>query len=379
MQMFDEVKEAYTFDDVLLIPNYSNVLPSEVCVKTKLTQQIDLNIPLISASMDTVTESAMAIAMALVGGIGIIHKNMELNKQAEQIQTVKNFSFDQSEFPNATVGPSAQLLCGAAIGPTPDMLIRLELLVNAGVDVVIIDTAHGHSKGVLESVSVIKTKYPKLSVIAGNIATPEATNDLIEMGADAVKVGIGPGSICTTRIICGVGVPQFSAIVACSHAAKMKEIPVIADGGIRYSGDIVKALAAGASTCMIGSLFAGTNEAPGTAEVIGGISYKNYRGMGSLAAMVKGSSDRYFQSATSKFVPEGVEGLIPCCGAASEVIYQLIGGLKSGMGYVGAKTLVELYEKSKFVKQSALGLRESHPHNITIKHHAPNYKEGAVS
>lgn len=476
------LKQAYTFDDVLLVPNKSEVLPREVSLVTNLTKKIKLSIPLMSASMDTVTESKMAIAIAREGGIGIIHKNMSIEEQASEVDKVKRqengvitdpfylspentisdamdlmgkyrisgvpvtvhgklvgiitnrdtvFEKDYSrkisevmtkdnlitapedttieeaknilkthkieklplvddnfnlrglitikdiekvkKFPNSAKDAKGRLLCGAAVGVTHDMIERVDALVKAGVDVITLDTAHGHSKGVIEGVKTIKEKYPELQIIAGNIATKEAVKDLAEAGADCVKVGIGPGSICTTRIISGVGVPQLTAVMDCAEEAKKIGIPIIADGGIKYSGDVVKALAAGASVVMLGSLLAGCDEAPGEVEMYQGRSYKVYRGMGSLAAMACGSKDRYFQEGSKKLVPEGVEGRVPFRGYVSETLFQLVGGIRSGMGYLGAKNVEELFEKATFVVQSTAGLRESHPHDIVITKEAPNY------
>ncbi|WP_055071562.1 IMP dehydrogenase [Clostridium massiliamazoniense] len=476
------LKQGYTFDDLLLVPNKSEVLPNEVDLKTKLTKKITLNIPLMSASMDTVTESKMAIAIAREGGIGIIHKNMTIEDQAKEVDRVKrqengvitdpfylseehtvrdaldlmsqyrisgvpitkgtklvgiitnrdivfesNYDRKVSEvmtksplitapegtkveealeilkkhkieklplvdgegnlkglitikdiekakaYPNAAKDEKGRLLCGASVGITKDMMERVDALVKVNVDVVTLDTAHGHSRGVIEGVKTIKAKYPDLQIIAGNIATPEATRDLIEAGADCVKVGIGPGSICTTRVVAGVGVPQLTAVMDCAEEGKKYGVPVIADGGLKYSGDIVKALAGGASVAMMGSLFAGCDEAPGEMEIYQGRSYKVYRGMGSLGAMAKGSSDRYFQNGTKKFVPEGVEGRIAYKGPVSETIYQLLGGIRSGMGYLGAKDLETLYETANFIVQTSAGFRESHPHDINITKEAPNY------
>lgn len=476
------LKQAYTFDDVLLVPNKSEVLPNEVSLKTKLTKSITLNIPLMSASMDTVTESKMAIAIAREGGIGIIHKNMTIEEQAREVDRVKRqengvitdpisltanhtvnealdlmaqyrisgvpvtegsklvgiitnrdivFETDYNKkisevmtkaplvtskegtsleealqilrqhkieklplvdddnnlkglitikdiekakaFPNAAKDAKGRLLCGASVGITKDMMERVDALAKAQVDVITLDTAHGHSKGVLEGVKKIKAKYPNLQIIAGNIATAEAVRDLVEAGADCVKVGIGPGSICTTRIVAGVGVPQLTAVMDCVEEARKTGTPVIADGGLKYSGDIVKALAGGAQVAMMGSLFAGCEEAPGEMEIYQGRSYKVYRGMGSLGAMEKGSSDRYFQNGTKKFVPEGVEGRIAYKGHVADTIYQLLGGIRSGMGYLGAATLEDLYENATFVTQTSSGIRESHPHDINITKEAPNY------
>ncbi len=479
------IKQAYTFDDVLLVPNKSEVLPKDVNFKTNLTKTIELNLPLMSAGMDTVTESKMAIAMAREGGIGIIHKNMSIEAQANEVDTVKRqengvivnpfsigkdnlikdalaimsryrisgvpvtedgrlvgivtnrdiaFEIDYSKkvsevmtsenlvtafegtsieeakailakhkieklplvdkdfnlkglitikdiqktikFPNAAKDSRGRLRCGAAVGVTADMMDRVDALYNAGVDVITIDTAHGHSKGVIDAVKSVKAKYPELQVIAGNVATAAATVELIEAGADCVKVGIGPGSICTTRVVAGVGVPQLTAVMDCVDAAEPYGVPVIADGGLKYSGDIVKALAAGAKICMMGSMFAGCEEAPGQIEMYQGRSYKVYRGMGSLGAMAAGSKDRYFQEEGKKLVPEGVEGRIPFKGTVIDTIYQLVGGIRSGMGYLGAPTLNDLYETATFVIQTSAGFRESHPHDISITKEAPNYSVG---
>ena len=480
--MVQIIKTAYTFDDVLLVPNKSEILPNEVSLKTKLTKKISLNIPLMSASMDTVTESKMAIAMAREGGIGIIHKNMTIAEQAMEVDRVKrqengvitdpiflnedntvkqalelmakyrisgvpvtrgtklvgiitnrdivfetNYDKKINEvmtksplitakegttleealeilkkhkieklplvddennlkglitikdiekakaYPNAAKDSKGRLLCGASVGITNDMMERVEALVKANVDVITLDTAHGHSKGVIEGVRKIKSVYPELQIIAGNIATAEAVRDLVEAGADCVKVGIGPGSICTTRVVAGVGVPQLTAVMDCVEEGRKYGVPVIADGGLKYSGDIVKALAAGAQVCMMGSMLAGCEESPGETEIYQGRTYKVYRGMGSLAAMEKGSSDRYFQNGTKKFVPEGVEGRVAYKGPVADTLFQLLGGIKSGMGYLGAPTLDDLYENAKFVVQTSSGIRESHPHDINITKEAPNY------
>ncbi|WMJ79604.1 IMP dehydrogenase [Clostridium sp. MB40-C1] len=476
------LKQAYTFDDVLLVPNKSEILPKDVSLKTNLTNKIKLNIPLMSASMDTVTESKMAIAMAREGGIGIIHKNMSIERQASEVDKVKRqengvitdpfylspdntieealslmsryrisgvpitidgklvgiitnrdilFETDYSKkidevmtkeqlitasegttveeakellkkhrieklplvdkdnnlkglitikdiekvkkFPNAAKDERGRLLCGAAVGVTKDMMQRVDALVKAGVDVITIDTAHGHSMGVIEAVKEVKVKYPELQIIAGNVAMPEAVKDLIKAGADCVKVGIGPGSICTTRVVAGVGVPQLTAVMDCVEEANKYNIPIIADGGIKYSGDIVKALAAGAKVAMMGSMLAGCGEAPGEMEIYQGRSYKVYRGMGSLGAMACGSKDRYFQEDSKKLVPEGIEGRVPYKGSLADTIFQLLGGIRAGMGYLGAATLENLYENAKFVVQTSAGLRESHPHDISMTKEAPNY------
>ncbi|NFB32067.1 IMP dehydrogenase [Clostridium botulinum] len=476
------IKQAYTFDDVLLVPNKSEVLPKEVNLGTNLTKKIKLNIPLMSAGMDTVTESKMAIAMAREGGMGIIHKNMTIAEQSSEVDKVKrqengviadpfylspnntiqdalnlmsryrisgvpitkeeklvgiitnrDILFENNyekkieevmtkenlitapenttigeakdilkshkieklplvdkdnnlrglitikdiekvkKFPNSAKDSRGRLLCGAAVGVTKDMMERVDALVKAQVDIITVDTAHGHSKGVIEGVKKIKEKYPDIQIIAGNVATAEATRDLINAGADCIKIGIGPGSICTTRVVAGVGVPQLTAVMDCVEEANKYGISVVADGGIKYSGDIVKALAAGAKAVMMGSMFAGCAEAPGETEIYQGRSYKVYRGMGSLAAMACGSKDRYFQEDNKKLVPEGVEGRVPFKGPVMETIYQMLGGIRSGMGYLGSATLNDLYEKATFVIQTSSGIRESHPHDISITKEAPNY------
>jgi len=480
-----EIPHAYTFDDVLLVPAESHVLPSEVSLVTRLTDTITLNAPLVSAAMDTVTEHQAAITMAREGGIGIIHKNMPPALQAREVERVKKsesgmihdpvtVTEDQSvgevqqlmaeykisglpvlrgetlvgivtnrdlrfvsdpelrvrdvmtpqgklvtapegisiehskgllhqhriekllvvdgegklkglitikdiekirKYPHAAKDSMGRLLVGAAIGIGGDFLARAEALVRAGVDVLALDSAHGHSAGVIRSVAEVKASYPAVPVIAGNVATGEATAALIKAGANAVKVGVGPGSICTTRIVAGVGVPQLSALSACCLEARQHGIPVIADGGIKFSGDITKAIGIGAHAVMIGSLFAGTDETPGETFLYQGRKYKGYRGMGSLGAMKQGSSDRYFQEgASSKLVPEGIEGKVPYRGLLSEVIYQLLGGLRSGMGYVGAATVEELHRRARFVRISPAGLRESHVHDVIITREAPNYR-----
>ncbi|GIO28203.1 IMP dehydrogenase [Ornithinibacillus bavariensis] len=480
-------KEGLTFDDVLLLPAKSEVLPREVSVSTILSPNLKLNAPIISAGMDTVTEATMAIAMARQGGLGIIHKNMSIEEQAEQVDRVKRsesgvitnpffltpehqvfaaehlmgkyrisgvpivnnedekklvgiitnrdlrFIQDYSiaiadvmtsedlvtapvgttleeaekilqkykieklplvnekgvlkglitikdiekviEFPNAAKDAQGRLLVGAAVGVTGDSMKRIEALVTAGVDVIVIDTAHGHSQGVIEQVKKVRAAYPELDIIAGNVATAEATKALIEAGATIVKVGIGPGSICTTRVVAGVGVPQITAIYDCAIAAKEYGVPVIADGGIKYSGDITKAIAAGAHAVMLGSLFAGVSESPGETEIFQGRRYKVYRGMGSVAAMKAGSKDRYFQDAedTKKLVPEGIEGRVAYKGPLADTVHQLIGGLRSGMGYCGAPTIEALRTEAQFIRITNAGLRESHPHDVQITKEAPNY------
>ncbi|MBE5898636.1 MAG: IMP dehydrogenase [Lachnospiraceae bacterium] len=474
-----------TFDDVLLVPQYSEVTPNLINLETHLTKKIKLNIPMMSAAMDTVTEHRMAIAMARQGGIGIIHKNMSIEMQADEVDKVKRsengvisdpfsltpdntikdaddlmakfrisgvpitksekdktlvgiitnrdlkFETDfskkisesmtseglitapvgitledakkilakarkeklpivdennilrglitikdiekQIKYPDSAKDSQGRLLCGAGVGITGDMMERVAALVDAKVDVIVLDSAHGHSKNIIDAVKKVKSAYPDLQVIAGNIATAEAANALIDAGADAVKVGIGPGSICTTRVVAGIGVPQISAIMEVFEVTKKRDIPIIADGGIKYSGDMTKALAAGGSVCMMGSMFAGCDESPGTFELFQGRKYKVYRGMGSIAAMENGSKDRYFQEGAKKLVPEGVEGRVAYKGSLEDVVFQLIGGIRSGMGYCGCPTIPELQERAKFVKISAASLKESHPHDIHITKEAPNY------
>ncbi|GAA0701230.1 IMP dehydrogenase [Paraclostridium ghonii] len=477
------LKEGLTFDDVLLVPQRSEVLPKDVCTQTQLTKTIKLNIPLMSAGMDTVTESKMAISMARQGGIGIIHKNMSIEEQALEVDKVKrsesgvivdpfflskdhtiqdaddimarykisgvpivddnnkligiitnrdikfedDFSkkledvmtkenlvtaregislneaqqilkkhkieklpiVDESghlkglitikdiekkiQYPNSAKDSQGRLLCGAALGISADLMDRVDALVKANVDVVVLDSAHGHSMGVINALKKVKERYPNLQIIAGNVATAKATEDLIQAGADCVKVGIGPGSICTTRVVAGIGVPQVTAVMDCAEVGHKYEVPVIADGGIKFSGDIVKALAAGASICMMGSMFAGTEESPGETVLYRGRSYKTYRGMGSIGAMEKGSKDRYFQNDAKKLVPEGVEGMVAYKGKAEEIVYQMMGGIRAGMGYCGSATIKDLMENAEFIKITAASLKESHPHDITITKEAPNY------
>ncbi len=476
------IGEGITFDDVLLVPSYSEVIPNQVDLTTYLTSRIKLNIPLMSAGMDTVTEYRMAIAMARQGGIGIIHKNMSIEAQAEEVDKVKRsengvitdpfylspehtlrdadelmgkfrisgvpitegkklvgiitnrdlkFEEDfskkikecmtsenlvtakegttmleakkilakarveklpivdddfnlkglitikdiekQIKYPNSAKDTQGRLLCGAAVGITANVLDRVKALMKAHVDVVVLDSAHGHSANVIRCVKMIKEAYPDLQVIAGNVATGDATRALIEAGVDAVKVGIGPGSICTTRVVAGIGVPQISAIMDCYAVAKEYGIPIIADGGIKYSGDITKAIAAGGSVCMMGSMFAGCDESPGSYELYQGRKYKVYRGMGSIAAMENGSKDRYFQTDAKKLVPEGVEGRVAYKGLVEDTVFQMLGGLRSGMGYCGAPDIRTLQETGKFMKISAASLKESHPHDIHITKEAPNY------
>jgi len=476
------IGEGITFDDVLLVPAYSEVIPNQVDLSTNLTKKIRLNIPMMSASMDTVTEHRMAIAMARQGGIGIIHKNMSIEAQAEEVDKVKRsengvitdpFSLSpehtlqdanelmakfrisgvpitegkklvgiitnrdlkfeedfskkikesmtseglitalegttleeakqilakarkeklpivdkdfnlkglitikdiekQIKYPNSAKDAQGRLLCGAGVGITADALARVDALVKAKVDVIVLDSAHGHSANVIRCVKMVKEKYPDLQVIAGNVATGDATRALIEAGADAVKIGIGPGSICTTRVVAGIGVPQISAIMDAYAVAKEYGVPIIADGGIKYSGDMTKAIAEGASVCMMGSLLAGCDESPGDFELFQGRKYKVYRGMGSIAAMENGSKDRYFQADAKKLVPEGVEGRVAYKGMLEDTVFQMLGGLRSGMGYCGTPTIEELKERGRFVKITAASLKESHPHDIHITKEAPNY------
>lgn len=476
------IGEGITFDDVLLVPAFSEVIANDVDTRTRLTNKIQLNIPLMSASMDTVTEHRMAIAMARQGGIGIIHKNMSIEEQAEEVDKVKRsengvitdpfslspehtiqdaddlmakyrisgvpitegtklvgiitnrdlkFETDfskkikesmtseglvtakegitleeakqilgkarkeklpivdddfnlkglitikdiekQIKYPNAAKDDQGRLLCGAGVGITADVLDRVQALVNAHVDVIVVDSAHGHSANVLRVVRIVKDKFPDLQVIAGNVATGAGAKALIEAGADCVKIGIGPGSICTTRVVAGIGVPQITAIMSAYEEAKKAGIPIIADGGIKYSGELTKAIAAGADVCMLGSMLAGCDESPGDFELYQGRKYKVYRGMGSLAAMENGSKDRYFQTNAKKLVPEGVEGRVAYKGTVEDTIFQMMGGLRSGMGYCGAKDIKTLQETGEFVKISAASLKESHPHDIHITKEAPNY------
>lgn len=352
------VLDALTFDDVLLVPGYSEVLPREVSLKSKFSRNVVLDVPIASAAMDTVTEAPMATRISKEGGIGVIHKNMPIEAQAKEVRKVK----------------AEGCRVAAGVGITADSLDRVAALVDAGVDAVVLDSAHGHSKGVIDKLREIKAAYPALDIVVGNIATAQAAKDLIAAGADGIKVGIGPGSICTTRIVAGVGVPQLTAICECAEAAKGSGVPVIADGGLRYSGDLVKALAAGADCVMCGSLLAGTDEAPGQLIIEDGMAYKTYRGMGSLDAMQAGSCDRYFQSGVQakKLVPEGVVARTKAKGPVADVIFQLVGGLRSGMGYCGAPTIEKLHD-AKFVKITASGMAESHPHDVTIAKQAPNY------
>ncbi len=371
-------KKGLTFDDVLLIPAESHVLPNEVDLSTQLADNIKLNIPLISAGMDTVTEGAMAIAMALQGGLGVVHKNMSIQAQASEVANVKSVVIP-SNATKAAVDDQNRLLCAAAVGVTSDTFERAEALLEAGADAIVIDTAHGHSAGVLRKIKEFREHFPKQTLIAGNVATGDATRALFDAGVDVVKVGIGPGSICTTRIVAGVGVPQITAIYDAASAAREYHKPIIADGGIKYSGDVVKALAAGGNAVMLGSMLSGTTEAPGDIFEDNGKKYKRYRGMGSVGAMAQahGSSDRYFQGGVNeanKLVPEGIEARVEYKGDVSDVVFQIDGGLRSGMGYCGAANISELIEKAQFVQITNAGLRESHPHDVQITKEAPNYK-----
>jgi len=365
-----EAELALTFDDVLLMPGYSQVLPSAVDLHVDLMPSIRLNIPIISAAMDTVTEAEVAIAMARFGGLGIIHRNLSLEEQADQVAAVKQAAVTDAA--QAAVDADGRLLVAAAVGVTGDWLKRLDALVEAGIDLAAVDTAHGHSDLVLEAVAAAKKRHPNLPLIAGNVATPQGAGALIEAGADIIKVGIGGGSICTTRIVAGVGVPQLSAVAWCNETAQAYGIPIIADGGVRYSGDVVKAIAAGACCVMLGGMLAGVEEAPGAVVRVGGVDYKAYRGMGSMGAMQGLATDRY-GGGGNKVIPEGVEGCVPCRGPLASVLQQIVGGLQAGMGYVGAANLQELHSKAHFVRITHAGLMESHPHSLVAIQDAPNY------
>ncbi|GAX03989.1 inosine-5'-monophosphate dehydrogenase [Secundilactobacillus pentosiphilus] len=369
-------KQGITFDDVLLIPAESHVLPNDVDLRVQLADNLKLNVPFLSASMDTVTESRMAIAMANNGGLGVIHKNMSKEAQAGEVAKVKAVTSDQIG-KHAAVDDQGRLLVAAAVGVTSDTFERAQGLLDAGADAIIIDTAHGHSAGVLRKVAEIREQLPDATLIAGNVATGAGTRALFEAGVDVVKVGIGPGSICTTRIVAGVGVPQLTAIYDAAEVAQEFHKPIIADGGIKYSGDIVKALAAGGNAVMLGSMLSGTNEAPGEVFEDNGKKYKTYRGMGSLAAMEHGSADRYFQGGVNeanKLVPEGIEARVEYKGSVDDIIFQMVGGLRSGMGYTGCETVQDLIDDAQFVRISNAGLIESHPHDVQLTKAAPNYK-----
>lgn len=371
-------KQGITFDDVLLIPAESHVLPNEVDLTTELAPNLKLNIPLISAGMDTVTEGKMAAAMAKMGGLGVIHKNLSIEAQADEVRLVKNTEVT-AEDKHAATDAQGRLLAAAAVGVTSDTFERAEALLNAGADAIVIDTAHGHSAGVLRKIKEIRDHFPKATLIAGNVATGEGTRALFEHGVDIVKVGIGPGSICTTRVVAGVGVPQLTAIYDAAEVAREFGKPIIADGGIKYSGDVVKALAAGGNAVMLGSMLSGTEEAPGDVQQgSDGRLVKSYRGMGSVGAMAQqhGSSDRYFQGGVNeanKLVPEGIEAVVSYKGTVNNVVYQILGGLRSGMGYCGAENIQKLIDTAQFVRISNAGLRESHPHDVTMSKVAPNY------
>jgi IMP dehydrogenase len=369
------LSEALTFDDVLLVPAYSEILPNEVSLETRLTKNITLNIPVLSAAMDTVTGEKMAVAMALEGGMGIVHKNMRIEEQAETIRKVKSYEWDKTLFPNAVVDNFDRLRVGAAVGIGSDLDERVFALEEAGVDVITLDSAHGHSVRVLENLERLKANFPGLEIIAGNIVTARAALDLVKAGADAVKIGVGPGAICTTRVVAGVGVPQITAIIQIYEVLKNTDIGIIADGGIKQSGDIAKAIGAGAHSVMIGGLLAGTDESLGRLVEVDGKKYKIYEGMGSMAAMKRGSKDRYFQEnkTARKLVPEGIEAMTPYRGKLADVLFQLMGGLRAGMGYCGAKDIEALRANAQFVKISRAGLVESHPHDVLMIKNAPNY------
>ena len=370
------IKEGYTFDDVLLVPAYSAVVPAKVHLQTQLSSKIHLNIPVLSAAMDTVTEARMAIALALSGGLGIIHKNMSITQQASMILEVKSAKISQVH-PDAAVDQNHHCLVGAAVGVKEDTLARVKALVEAGVDVIAVDSAHGHSKGVIETIALIHHAYPNLDIIGGNIVTQAAALDLIKAGCTILKVGVGPGSICTTRVVAGVGVPQLTAINDVYQVTKDLHVSVIADGGIKFSGDVVKALAAGADAVMLGGLLAGCEETPGEVVEVYGQKVKSYVGMGSLSAMQRGSSDRYFQGGQkelTKLVPEGIEATVAYKGPMADVVYQMMGGLRSGMGYCGCESISALKERAQFVKITNAGLNESHPHGVDNVKEAPNYR-----
>lgn len=372
------IKQGYTFDDVLLVPAFSEVMPKQVDISTKLTEKISLQIPLLSAAMDTVTEYTMALNLALLGGLGIIHKNMSIQEQAQQVTKVKQHPVDLEQYPLASVDEHHRLRTGAAVGVSDDLLERVAALVEAGVDLVALDSAHGHSLGVINSVKKVREAYPDLDIMAGNIISAAGATDLIYAGATCVKVGVGPGSICTTRIISGVGVPQLTAINDVVQIANQYKVGVVADGGIKQSGDIVKALAAGAHCVMLGGLFAGCEETPGEIMEVYGQKVKSYVGMGSLIAMQRGSSDRYFQGGVqelNKLVPEGIEATVDYKGPVKDMVYQLTGGLRSGLGYCGCKDINELHQNARFVVITNNGLNESHPHHVSNIKKSPNYYE----
>ena len=371
-------KKGYTFDDVLLIPAASDVLPNDVDLSVQLADNLKLNVPFLSAGMDTVTESKMAIALAKLGGLGVIHKNLSIEAQAGEVAKVKAVKKTDAT-PKAAIDDQDRLLVAAAVGVSSDTFDRASALLKAGADAIVIDTAHGHSAGVLRKIAQIRDHYPDTTLIAGNVATAAGTEALFQAGVDVVKVGIGPGSICTTRVVAGVGVPQLTAVYDAASVARKWGKPIIADGGIQYSGDIAKALAAGGTAVMLGSVLAGTEEAPGDVYEQNGKKYKSYRGMGSVAAMSQqhGSSDRYFQGGVNeanKLVPEGIEGEVEYKGSINDIVFQMIGGLRSGMGYTGSATIKDMNDNAQFVEISNAGLRESHPHDIIITKEAPNYE-----
>lgn len=366
-------KDALTFDDVLLVPQYSEITPDMADVSTKLTNTFKMNVPFLSAAMDTVSEHKLVTALALAGGLGVIHKNMSIADQAKEVEMVKNYEFDNEKNKRVLIDKKGRLCVGAAIGVTADMMDRVHALMDAGVDVFVLDSAHGDSKNIINAIKNLRLEYPSMELIAGNVATYEGALDLMKAGASVVKVGMGPGSICTTRIIAGIGVPQLQAVMDCARASKEMNVPIIADGGIKYSGDVVKALAAGANTVMLGGLFATCEEAPGDIYESNGKKYRTYRGMGSIEAMAKGSTDRYFQTGHKKFVAEGVQGIVEVKTTVEELVFQLIGGLKAGMGYCGSKDIPTLQEKGTFIKITNNALLESHPHDISIDKGEPNY------
>lgn len=366
-------KDALTFDDVLLVPQYSEITPDMADVSTKLTNTFKMNVPFLSAAMDTVSEHKLVTALALAGGLGVIHKNMSIADQAKEVEMVKNYEFDNEKYKRVLIDKKGRLCVGAAIGVTADMMDRVHALMDAGVDVFVLDSAHGDSKNIINAIKNLRLEYPSMELIAGNVATYEGALDLMKAGASAVKVGMGPGSICTTRIIAGIGVPQLQAVMDCARASKKMNVPIIADGGIKYSGDVVKALAAGANTVMLGGLFATCEEAPGDIYESNGKKYRTYRGMGSIEAMAKGSTDRYFQTGHKKFVAEGVQWIVEVKTTVEELVFQLIGGLKAGMGYCGSKDIPTLQEKGTFIKITNNALLESHPHDISIDKGEPNY------
>ncbi len=371
------IKEAYTFDDLLLVPAKSSVVPAEVCLKTKLTQKITLKMPIISAAMDTVTEEKMALKLAKLGGMGFIHKNMSIELQASMVKNVKDAEVTEENL-EASLDNQGRYIVGAAVGVGTNTLDRVKALVEAGVDIITVDSAHGHSDGVINTVKEIRTLYPELDIVGGNIVTAQGATDLIYAGANVVKVGVGPGSICTTRVVAGVGVPQLSAVNDVYQVARQYKVGVIADGGIKLSGDIAKALAAGADAVMLGGLLAGTEESPGDIIEVYGQKVKNYVGMGSLSAMQRGSSDRYFQGGVDelkKLVPEGIEATVPYKGSISDVVHQMLGGLRSGMGYCGCATVETMKLNAQFVKITGAGLTESHPHDVDNVKSAPNYQK----